>query len=476
MDCCEQKTNSLSKDDPHELVGASMHLLSDVKTLTKLIENGEVKVKGKILGVAEAGTLKAWCLFGVPIVVRQYNPNFKEKWHIGKLPILSLSRTRSSRVVKTETEDRPPCLYLSLGSLPFYDNRSGIPRVAKNLCREGLKQNAIRFVPVYPDPATGVYRRADSWCAKQGWLTDKAVVDEEITVRPGDWLVQTMINANALDFDAVYLASFRQAGGHIGVILYDIIAEERHEFVKARDARLFSKWLRIVVNFDGILAISKATEDAFKAWLKRTGTDTDAQIGHFHLGANFKKIQEKTCCYLPEQITSRPFFLQVSTLEPRKGYEQLLSSFDALWASGVDVNLVIVGRRGWMMSKFVRRLKNHPALNKNLFWFARASDDELVSLYKLATGVVVASEAEGFGLSVAEGLWHGKPVIARDIPVFREIGNEGLIYFSGKSPEAIANAVRIVLHRDPSKSISKPKTLTWTESFANFALLLQKFS
>lgn len=454
-----------------------MHLLSDVKTLTKLIDNGEVKVKGKILGVAEAGTLKAWCLFGVPLVVRQYSPNFKEKWHIGKWPLLSLSRSRSSRVVKTETEDRPPCLYLSLGSLPFYDNRSGIPRVAKNLCREGLKQDAIKVVPVYPDPATGVYRLAYSWCAKQGWLTDKADVgDEEITVRPGDWLVQTMINANALEFDAAYLASFRQAGGRLGTVLHDIIAEEHPELFKPRDAKLFSKWLRCIVSYDGIFAISQATEDAFKAWLKRTSLETDAKIGHFHLGANFKKPQEKTCNCLPAQITAQPFFLQVSTLEPRKGYEQLLSSFDALWASGVKVNLVIVGRRGWMMSKFVRRLKNHPALNNNLFWFAGASDGELLSLYKLATGVVVASEAEGFGLSVTEGLWHCKPIIARDIPVFREIGNDGLIYFSGKSTEAIANAVRIVLNRNRALSIAKPKTLTWTESFANFAQLIQKFS
>ena len=454
-----------------------MHLLSDVKKLTKLIDSGDIKVKGTVLGVAEAGTLKAWCLFGVPILVRQYNPNFKEKWHIGRWPVLSHSRTRSSRVVKTETENRPPCLYLSLGSLPFYDNRSGIPRVAKNLCREGLKQDAIKVVPVYPDPVTGVYRRADVWCAQQGWLTAKAgIVDEEITVRPGDWLVQTMINANALKFDATYLASFHQAGGHLGAVLHDIIAEEHPEFFKPRDGQLFSKWLRLIVSYDGIFAISQATEDAFKAWLKRTSTETGAKIGHFHLGADFKKPQEKMCNCLPAQITAQPFFLQVSTLEPRKGYEQLLSSFDALWASGVKVNLVIVGRRGWMMSKFVRRLKNHPALNKNLFWFAGASDDELLSLYKMATGVVVASEAEGFGLSVAEGLWHGKPVIARDIPVFREIGSDGLIYFSGKSPEAIANAVRIVLHSGPSKSISQPKTLTWTESFANFAQLLQKFS
>lgn len=84
----------------------------------------------------------------------------------------------------------------------------------------------------------------------------------------------------------------------------------------------------------------------------------------------------------------------------------------------------------------------------------------------------MASEAEGFGLSVAEGLWNGKPVIVSAIPVFRDIGNVGLIYFSGKSPEAIANAVRIVPNRNLALSISKPKTLTWTESFANFAKLL----
>lgn len=62
--------------------------------------------------------------------------------------------------------------------------------------------------------------------------------------------------------------------------------------------------------------------------------------------------------------------------------------------------------------------------------------------------------------------------IVSAIPVFRDIGNVGLIYFSGKSPEAIANAVRIVPNRNLALSISKPKTLTWTESFANFAKLL----
>ncbi|MBK6649318.1 MAG: glycosyltransferase [Betaproteobacteria bacterium] len=46
-------------------------------------------------------------------------------------------------------------------------------------------------------------------------------------------------------------------------------------------------------------------------------------------------------------IADRPSFLMVGTLEPRKGYLQALDAFTLLWDSGVDINLVIVGREGW---------------------------------------------------------------------------------------------------------------------------------
>lgn len=466
--------NSCVKSTGYE---TSPALLNDVKKFAGLLRNGTVCANGRIFGTAETNTLKAWCLFGFPLVTKQFNPNFKVKWHIGPWPLVSLSRRPSLRTVKKETHSRPACLYLSLGSLPFYDNGSGIPRVAKNLCREGLKQADIKFVPVYPDPRTGVYRRADSWCIKQGLLpaTTKPI-DAEITVQPGDWLVQTMINANALEFDAEYLASFRAAGGYLGVVLHDMIAEEHPEFFKPRDSRNFSRWLRRIASFDGIFAISKATEDAFNTWKAREGISTQAQTGHFHLGANFKASTEATPNSLSSKLTARPLFLQVSTLEPRKGYAQLLSTFETLWSSGADVNLAIVGRKGWLVADLVRRIKKHPELNRRLFWFSYATDAELTALYKNATAVVVASEAEGFGLSVVEGLWHGRPVIVRDIPVFREVGGDSLTYFSGNSPEAIADAVRSVLKHPKSGSIATLKTMTWAESFSAFTDVLHQFS
>lgn len=452
-------------------------LLNDVRKFAGLLRHGTVSANDKIFGTAETNTLKTWCLFGFPVLTRQYNPNFKVKWHIGPWPLVSLSRCPSLRKVKLEVHNRPTCLYLSLGSLPFYDNGSGIPRVAKNLCREGLTQADIKFVPVYPDPCTGVYRRADSWCIKQGLLpaTTKAI-DAEITVKPGDWLVQTMINANALEFDAGYFESFRAAGGYLGVILHDIIAEEHPEFFKPRDSRNFSRWLRRITSFDGIFAVSKATEDTFNAWKVREGIASSAQTGHFHLGANFKSSSDIVPVQLSAELTARPLFLQVSTLEPRKGYAQLISAFETLWAAGVDVNLALVGRKGWMVAGLIRRIKKHPELNRRLFWFSYATDAELVALYKHATAVVVASEAEGFGLSVVEGLWHGRPVIARDIPVFREVGGDSLTYFIGNSPETIAVAVRSVLKHPQSGSIATLKTMTWAESFSAFADVLHKFS
>ncbi len=448
------------------------------RILIKNIRSGAVKIQGRIFGVAESDILKAWCFCGIPLVFRQYSPNFKVKWYLGDLLFASLSRKPSFVSAKKEASYRKPRLYLSLGSLPFSDNGTGIPRVAKNLCREGLNQSEIDFVPVYPDPISGVYRCANRWCREQGMVSKNgsADFDCEITVRSGDWLVQTMVNPNALDFDARYLQSFRDAGGRIGVILYDLIAEEHPEFSKARDNRIFSRWLRQIVSFDAIFAISKTTELAFRTWLTSKKIGSCAKTGYFYLGADFKTTSEQSEEEPTIKLPDSPYFLQVSTLEPRKGYEQLISAFELLWKRKEDVNLVIVGRRGWKVAHLVQRIKRHPELNRRLFWFSHASDEELSWLYQHASGVVVASKAEGFGLPVIEGLWNGQRVIARDIPVFREVGGENLHYFSGDSAEPLADAVQCVL-KDPSKTaILEGRDYSWKNSFKDFARLVKSFS
>ena len=166
-------------------------------------------------------------------------------------------------------------------------------------------------------------------------------------------------------------------------------------------------------------------------------------------------------------MSARPSFLEVSTVEPRKGYGQALAAFERLWAKGVDVNFVIVGRKGWKIDELAQKIDEHPENGKRLFWLKGISDEYLNKVYEAATCVLFPSEAEGFGLAVVEGARHGKPLILRDLPVFREIAGENATYFSGLNPEALSACLEKWLDNYAAGQVvssSGIRALTWEES------------
>ena len=167
------------------------------------------------------------------------------------------------------------------------------------------------------------------------------------------------------------------------------------------------------------------------------------------------------------QMAERPSFLMVGTLEPRKGQTQTLAALEKLWEQGVEANLVIVGKQGWNMETLVDQLRNHPELGYRLFWLEGISDEYLEKVYAASTCLIAASEGEGFGLPLIEAAQHKLPIIARDIPVFREVAGEHAYYFDGLDPESLTQAIQDWLKlksesREPS-SEDMP-WLTWEQS------------
>ena len=149
------------------------------------------------------------------------------------------------------------------------------------------------------------------------------------------------------------------------------------------------------------------------------------------------------------------------------GHAQTLKAFERLWKQGADVNLVIVGKKGWNMEHFVQKLDNHRELGKRLFWLKSISDEYLEKVYDAACAVIMASEGEGFGLAIVEGARHGKPLILRDIPVFREIAQDHAFYFKGLTPEALAEAIEqwLALYKQGlAPASSGIESFTWEES------------
>jgi glycosyltransferase involved in cell wall biosynthesis len=225
---------------------------------------------------------------------------------------------------------------------------------------------------------------------------------------------------------------------------------------------------------DEAICISKATADAYEAWIQnnKVATATTFRTDWVHMGADLNGSQPSRG--LPADasetlrvLESRPSFLTVSTLEPRKAQSQILDAVEALWSADEDVNLVFVGQQGWKIDDLVNRIDNHPENGKRLFWLKGISDEYLDRVYQNSTCLIAASMNEGFGLPLIEAARHSVPVIARDIPVFREVAEENVFYFSGESGEQLASAMSQWLrcYRDGTAPQSTGmRWLTWEQS------------
>ncbi|MGH7071840.1 MAG: glycosyltransferase, partial [Acetobacteraceae bacterium] len=170
------------------------------------------------------------------------------------------------------------------------------------------------------------------------------------------------------------------------------------------------------------------------------------RVGWVHQGADIRPETAAEAAPareigLPDSTAARPGFLMVGTIEPRKGHEQVLSAFEILWAKGVDVGLMIVGRRGWMVEQFVQRLGAHPERGRRLTWLEDADDEALEALYARSSCLLAASEGEGFGLPLIEAARHGLPILARDLPVFREVAGRHARYFRAVTALDLAGAL-----------------------------------
>jgi glycosyltransferase involved in cell wall biosynthesis len=105
----------------------------------------------------------------------------------------------------------------------------------------------------------------------------------------------------------------------------------------------------------------------------------------------------------------------------------------------------------------------------NIVFHNGVTDAEYEALLARTTALVSLSKAEGYGLPLVEAMSHGTPVIASDIPIFREVGGHAVSYVAPDSPSAFAAAVRELedqeLWKDRSgRSVQRAAEFSWDES------------
>ncbi|MCM0617721.1 glycosyltransferase family 4 protein [Paenarthrobacter sp. TYUT067] len=97
------------------------------------------------------------------------------------------------------------------------------------------------------------------------------------------------------------------------------------------------------------------------------------------------------------------------------------------------------------------------------------TDGEYDELLLRATALISLSRAEGYGLPLVEAMALGTPVIASDIPIFREVGGDAVSYVDPESPVEFAAAVTALgeesLWQERSRrSAERAAEFNWDES------------
>lgn len=126
----------------------------------------------------------------------------------------------------------------------------------------------------------------------------------------------------------------------------------------------------------------------------------------------------------------RPYCVSVGTIEARKNHSTLLEAWARLYREQAEETpvLVIIGGRGWKAEHVFQILDAPGELRNVIREVGECEDDELAAWIAGAEALLMPSHVEGFGLPVIEAMQLGTPVVASDLPVFREIVGDLPIY------------------------------------------------
>lgn len=381
------------------------------------------------------------------------NPNFTEQALIDNLVQNNFNDLDSENLlftIKTIAANRLPLglkqILVDISILINADEKTGIQRVVRAILIELLcnPPSDFRIEPIYFQ--NGQFYYAHNYVTKILDLEKNILEDCLLEVNSGDIFLGLDFCPMTIPQAKDTLQKWRIKGVRLYFILYDLLPIFRSEFFPAQAKSTFLVWLETITQLShGIVTISKHVTTELSLWIKTTSRSNNPKISFFHLGSDIESSIPSAGRFKNNQIiqsiSSQISFLTIGRIEPRKNHLQILKAFEQLWKNQFNINLIIVGQQGWMVEPLIHSIQNHSENGNRLFWFNNISDETLKDLYLASTALILASEDEGFGLPLIEAAHYGLNIIARDIPIFREIAGNNAFYFSGSEPFKLAHAI-----------------------------------
>lgn len=242
-------------------------------------------------------------------------------------------------------------------------------------------------------------------------------------------------------------------------LVHDVIPLTHPEFFKAKVPVNHASYVRRTLKTaDIVIANSKFTARALETLaLDRGLTAPNIVVAPLGVSETFARAT-------PPEYKIKPYFLFVSTIEPRKNHLMILhiwARFIARFGEGAP-KLIIVGRRGWENDDVFDILERVYRSSEHILECNDLGDETLAALMANARATLMPSHVEGYGLPVAEALSMGTPVICSDLPPFREVAGDVPEYVD---PRAGRSWARIILEYAQPSSPAREAQLLRIQSY-----------
>ncbi len=455
-----------------QLVSALEKLYEDEEYRTTLSQNAQniIQTKHEPVACAKQYNQAIESIYNKPSNLALANLINSLKEDTSRLSDSSIKNISQSLAYNFTPQPKMKQLFVDISELVQRDSKTGIQRVVKNILNELLKNppKHYKIEPIYADEISQGYRYAHQFVSKFLDIPQNVLFDKAIDFYEDDIFLGVDLNLTIIPFQEDYLQFISQKGVKVIIVVHDLLPILQADTFLPLATKYYLPWIKTIAKFHSLIAISKSVKEELHSYLPNK-----KNISYFHLGAGITKLDTPSNLSKEQKSQLQRFkksktFLMIGTIEPRKAHAQTLESFELLWKKNIDISLVIVGKKGWLVESFLQKVQNHPQLNQRLFILQNVDNTYLQELYLVSDCLIAASYGEGFGLPLIEAAQHKLAIIARDIPVFKEVASKYAYYYEDtRSPIPLAETLKqwLDLYKQDlhPKSIEMPY-LTWEQS------------
>jgi len=254
------------------------------------------------------------------------------------------------------------------------------------------------------------------------------------------------------------------------VTIYDLIPVLFPQYFNQKGEHLLNRVLKSIAQDDWVITISESTKNDLCDYLKfdpaRVFVAHLAASDLFHPCTNPDELASARKNY---RIPDGPYVLSLCTLEPRKNIDFTIRCFSRLVEEEniADLNLVLVGTKGWDFDTIFKELSHNKKLRERIIVTGFVADEDLAAIYSNASMFVYPSFYEGFGLPPLEAMQCGVPVITSNTSSLPEVvGGAGLMV-DPRDGDALCQAMLDVYRRPllreelSRKSIERARAFSW---------------